>query len=100
MLDGSRLKINCSSPPRPYQQESDGIRVAIIKAPDFKTKETTWETAVPGYSLADCDPIVTDDIAHAVTWKGKSDLSALRGQPVYLRFEMKHGVLYTFQIAP
>ncbi len=100
VLDGSALKINCSALPRPYLQASDGIRVAIIAAPDFKTKETTWETAIPGFSLADCDPIVTDNIAHTVTWKGGSDLSRLKGRAVYLRFEMKHADLYTFQIAP
>ena len=77
VLEGGSLKINCSALPGPEKQESDGIRVSIIAAPDFKTKETTWETAVPGYALADCDPIITDDIAHTVTWKGASDLGAL-----------------------
>jgi hypothetical protein len=100
VLEGRKLRINCSALPQLYQQESDGIRVAIIAAPDFKTKETTWETAIPGYSLADCDPIITDNIAHPVTWKGQSDLSLLKGRAVYLRFQMKHSDLYTFQIAP
>jgi hypothetical protein len=100
ILEGNSLKINCSSLPRSYQQASDGIRVAIIAAPDFKTKETTWETPLSGYGLADCDPIVTDDIAHTVTWKGNADLSRLKGRAVYLRFEMKHADLYTFQIGP
>ena len=100
VLEGTRLKINCSSLPRPYAQTSDGIRVAIIAAPDFKTKETTWETAIPGFSLADSDPIIADNIAHTVTWKGQPDLSRLKGRAVYLRFEMSHAALYTFQIAP
>ena len=98
VLEGNALRINCVSHPQPYANETDGIRVAIIAAPDYKTKETTWETAVPGFSLGDSDRIITDEIEHVVTWKGKSDLSSLRGRAVYLRFQMKHAELYTFQV--
>jgi len=100
VLEGTKLKVNCTSLPIPYHKESDAIRVAIIEAPDFKTKETTWEKAVPGFSLQDSDRIVTDNISHTVTWKGKSDLSELKGKAVYLRFQMKNAGLYTFQIVP
>jgi hypothetical protein len=41
-----------------------------------------------------------DALAHTVSWQGKSDLSALKGRAVYLRFEMKKAGLYTFRIAP
>ena len=101
VLEGTQLKINCSALPYPYfQKESDGIRVSIIAAPDYKTKETTWETSLPGFSLADCDPIVTDSTSYVVKWKGSPDLSSLKGRAVYLRFQMKHADLYSFQIAP
>ena len=98
VLEGNRLVLNCSSVPRNYHQESDGIRVEIIQAPDFKTRETTWETAVPGFTLKDCDRIVTDNPAHTVTWNGKSDLSPLKGKAVYLRFQMKKAGLFAFQV--
>jgi len=82
ILEGSRLVINCASlnpaprhPGHPYQKESDGIRVAIIQARDFKTRETRWETDVPGFALEDCDRIFTDNLSHIVTWKGDPDLS-------------------------
>ena len=52
----------------------------------------------PGFTLEDCDRIKTDNTAHTVTWKGKSDLSALKGKAVYLRFYMKKAGLYSFQI--
>ena len=32
-------------------------------------------------------------------WQGKSDLSALKGKAVYLRFQIKKAGLYSFQIA-
>ena len=98
VLEGSKLRINCSSAAGPYQQESDGIRVAIIAAPDFKTRETNMEKSIPGFTLADSDRIVTDNTSHVVTWKGNSDLSSLKGRAVYLRFQLKKATLYTFQI--
>ncbi|MBN1343808.1 MAG: hypothetical protein JXQ73_14085 [Phycisphaerae bacterium] len=52
---------------------------------------------VPGFSPADCDRILTNDVAHVVTWKGKSDVSSLAGRPVRLRFEMRSTKLYAFQ---
>jgi hypothetical protein len=98
IVEGSKLVLNCTALPLVYQQEADGIRVAIIEAPDYQTREPMWEKAVPGYSLEDSDNIITDNIAHTVTWKGKSDLSALKGKAVYLRFRMKKAGLYSFQI--
>ena len=107
VLEGSRLVINCAAlhpgtrhRRHPYQAESDGIRVAIIQAPDFKTRETRWETAVPGFGLEDCDRIFTDHLSHTVTWNGDPDLSRLKGQPVYLRFQLKNADLYSFQVRP
>jgi hypothetical protein len=100
VLEGTGLEINCSAFPVPYQRPSDGIRVAILEAPDFKTPETRWEKAIPGFSLGDCDNIVRDALEHRVTWKGSADLSSLRGRPVYLRFQMKKASLYAFRITP
>jgi len=98
LLEGNTLKLNCSSPPRSYHRDTDGIQVAILEAPDFQTPQTTFEKAVPGFSLDDCDMIVTDDTSHVVTWRGKSDLSGLRGKAVFLRFRMKNGALYSLQV--
>ena len=52
---------------------------------------------LPGYAVADCDVILDNNVRHAVTWKGKSDVSALAGKPVRLRFEMRSAKLYAFQ---
>ncbi len=100
VVDGSKLVINATALPGPYEKPADGIRVAVIAAPDFKSRETMWETAIPGYTLEDCDRIITDNTAHTVTWKGKSDLSALKGKAVYLRFQLRKAGIYSFQVAP
>jgi hypothetical protein len=101
VVEGSKLVLNTAVHPHPYFKRGvDGLRVAIIQAPDFKSPETMFETPVPGFALADCDPFETDNTEYVVKWKGSSDLNALKGKKVYLRFEMRNAVLYSFQIAP
>lgn len=55
---------------------------------------------IPGYAESDCDPINGNYIARTVTWKGKSDVSALAGQVLSLRFVMRSTKLYAFQFLP
>lgn len=53
--------------------------------------------AIPGFTLQDCDTIMTNDVRHRVSWKGNADLSALAGRPVQLHVEMRSAKLYAFQ---
>lgn len=52
---------------------------------------------LPGYGLADADPIFGDDLARAVSWRGSSDLSALGGQAVRLRIVLRDADVYSLQ---
>jgi hypothetical protein len=54
-------------------------------------------SVIPGFSLADCDPIQTDAVNRVVTWKGRNDVSTLAGKPVRLQFELPSSKLYAFQ---
>jgi hypothetical protein len=55
--------------------------------------------ALPGFSLADCDPITGDDPARIVTWRGgHADLAALRGRPLYARFHLQEAGLFSFTV--
>ena len=56
--------------------------------------------ALPGFSLEDSDEIIGDEIARTVSWKTQTDLSALAGRPVRLRFVMKDADLYSLQFQP
>jgi hypothetical protein len=38
-----------------------------------------------------------DAVRHVVTWNGTSDVSALAGRPVRVRFRLEEGDLYAFQ---
>ena len=60
---------------------------------------------VPGYTLADCDPIQVDSLDKTVTWNGQSDLSRLIGtarqQPLVgramaVRFHLERAKLFSF----
>jgi len=79
---GSRLALNVNT------SSAGHARVGLIGA-DGKP--------LPGFSAADCDLILTNNVAHTVTWKGKSDVSKLAGKPIRLRFEMRSTKLYAFQ---
>ncbi len=52
---------------------------------------------IDGYALADAAQVVGDQIERVVTWKGRSDLSALAGRPVRLRFVIKDADLFSFR---
>lgn len=54
---------------------------------------------LPGFTLADCQPIQTDAIQHPVTWKG-GDLTALAGKPVRLLIQLDHADLYALHFLP
>ncbi|MBQ3387801.1 MAG: hypothetical protein IJG60_01145 [Thermoguttaceae bacterium] len=57
-------------------------------------------TPIEGYAFSDCDVIFGDFLDREVSWNGKSDLGALAGQPVVLRFKMREADLYSLQFKP
>ncbi|MCA9437901.1 MAG: hypothetical protein KC978_19100, partial [Candidatus Omnitrophica bacterium] len=52
---------------------------------------------IPGFTLEDADKIMGNDLAHTVTWGGKSDVSSLAGKPVRLHIDSRSTKLYAFQ---
>jgi len=51
---------------------------------------------VPGFTLADSDELVGDEISRVVTWKGQADLSKIPGK-IRFRFAIKDADLYSIQ---
>jgi hypothetical protein len=98
VLEGSKLRINCISVPRAYDQPENGIFVEIVAAPEPSVASMGVATPVAGFRLEDCDRIRVDQVNRLVTWKGNSDLTSLRGKAVYLRFKLKDAALFSFQI--
>lgn len=79
---GKQLSLNFSS------SAGGEVRVEIQDEAGFP---------LPGFSLNDCPPIFGDTVARTVTWKGGSDVSALAGKSVRLRFFLKDADLFSFQ---
>jgi hypothetical protein len=53
---------------------------------------------VEGFAAKACDVFRGDSIAHKLSWRGKSDLSSLKGRRLMLRMSMCHAELFSFTI--
>jgi hypothetical protein len=54
---------------------------------------------IPGFELAACKTLKSDSTTQKVRWKKTSNLSALKAQPIRLKFTMRAVKLYAFQFA-
>jgi hypothetical protein len=79
---GARLALNFST------SAAGGIRVEIQEADG---------TPVPGFALGDATELIGNEIEREVSWTSGSDVSALAGRPVRLRFVMKDADLFALQ---
>jgi hypothetical protein len=55
-------------------------------------------TPIPDFSLADCTPVIGNEIERPAVWKG-GDLHDLAGKPVRLRFVMKDADVFALRFA-
>jgi len=51
---------------------------------------------LPPWTRDNCVPITTDSVRHRVRWRGASDVSALAGRTVRLKFELTETRLFAF----
>jgi len=51
---------------------------------------------IPGYTLANSVPLQTDSVRAKMQWQGVTDLSALTGKSVKIRFSVQNADLYSF----
>ena len=82
---GKELEINLAT------SAAGGLRVEI---------QNEAGQPLPGYTLDDCPEMIGDEIGRVVSWKGGSDVSALSGRAIRLRFAMKDADLYSIQFRP
>lgn len=52
---------------------------------------------LPGFTLDDCKAISYDDIDRVIAWKAGSDVSALAGKPLRLRWVLKDADVFSFR---
>jgi hypothetical protein len=56
--------------------------------------------AIKGYRNADCIPMKGNSTKYMIRWKRHNDLSELKDKPVYFRFHLNKGDLYSFWVSP
>jgi len=81
-FEGQRLTLNLSA------SAAGGVFVEI---------QDVAGQPIPGFTLADCRELNTDDLARVVSWKNGSDVSSLAGKPIRLRFRLKDADLFALQ---
>lgn len=79
-VSGNQLEINVDA--------SHGSACAELLSEDGKV--------LPGYSMEDCVPVVSDEVHHVIHWKGKDALP--NGHPLRFRFRLRDASLYSFRI--
>ncbi len=82
VFDGSELVLNLST------GAAGAIQVEV---------QDQRGDVVEGFAMADCHEVWGDDLARTVKWGETTDLSALAGQPIRLRFLLKDADLYSMQ---
>lgn len=53
--------------------------------------------ALPGFTEAECRAITYDSVDRVVAWKAGTDVSALAGRPVRLRFSLRDADVFSFR---
>ena len=79
-FSGNILNINVST------SAAGSVRIGLLDAD---------EKAIEGFTLEDCDEIVGDRVVRGVSWKGITDISALKGKTVQLAFELKDADVFS-----
>ncbi len=86
--------------PLTFQGKQLAINFATSAAGSLRVElQDADGTPLPGYTLADTQEQIGNEIDRAVTWKSGSDVSTLAGQPIRLRFVLKDVDLYAFQFS-
>jgi hypothetical protein len=81
-FEGSRLELNI---------DTGGGGMAVVELLEGSGKP------IPGFTRHEADPVNANSVTKVVSWGGRSDVSALAGEPVRLRLRMRATKLYAFQ---
>ncbi len=84
---GHQLRLN-------YQTQKEGgwIKVELVDPPVSPPAEVK---AIEGFGLEAAEVLRGDEVSAPVTWKGNSDLSALKGRHISIRIHMSRAKLFS-----
>ena len=86
-FEGDELYVNMEAAKYNHGSGQPEIKVAILGSDT---------DAAGGFSMDAADPIRTTG-KHRISWKGKTNVGALTGQPIQLRFQIRNAKLFSFQ---
>jgi hypothetical protein len=87
---GKELRLNFQT-----QKEGGWVKVELVHPP---TTPASPVKAIEGYGLKEADTLAGDELSKVVTWRGKSDLSALEGKKVSVRIHMARAKLFSVAV--
>ena len=86
LCQGVELRLNFRT------QQGGWVKVGLAHRP---TTPASPLEEIEGFGVEDCDVLEGDHIARTVTWNGRSDLSALEGRNLSLRFQVARAQLFS-----
>lgn len=100
VVSGNHLELNSHAINTPYMQPIRGSSVGYIQVELMRRDNVTLKLhPIPGFTFAESDPVDGDNTNGVVTWKGKSDLSSLRGTAIHIRFHVVQSELWEMRFA-
>ena len=95
-VTGNRLLVNLSPEHRAWNHQHHGyVKVELLD----RSMGPYNKDHIDGFGQDDSDRLRADGYEQVVSWNGNSDLSALKGRNVYIRFWLKSAYLFGFQFA-
>ncbi len=86
-FEGSELALNVKTAWNNAGAGQPEVKVGVLDSD---------QEPIAGFTLAESDPVRATGW-HRMSWRGKSDLSALAGQPIQLRIHIRNAKLYSFE---
>lgn len=85
---------------RPFTFEGDGLSINYATASRGHLRfqfETPARAPIDGYTLAECPPVIGNELARCVRFDGSTSVARLAGRPVRLRVVMCDADLYALR---
>ena len=91
-MNSDRIRVNVRT------QHSGFLRCQILASGTAEAGTATREVdPIEGFELDACEPVSGDHIDVPLAWNGSTDLSALRGKGVRLRFDLYKADLFAIR---
>ena len=87
---GEELRLNFQT-----QKEGGWIKVELVEP---LTSPPTPVKVIEGFGLEDADMLTGDHLSRPVTWRGKSDLSDLKGRHVSIRIHLARAKVFAVSL--